>query len=159
MDRLTESDRTLASLRKILLTILLLGMGGTTAELLLLAHTGDANQLIPLVLLGLGLLVVAWNALGRSRLSLRVLQVLMLAFAVAGVIGMALHVQANREFQAEVDPGLSGGNLLWAILQAKSPPALAPGTMTLLGLIGLAYAYRHPAFAPGHRILEENRDV
>ena len=159
MDRLTESDRTLASLRKILLATLLLGMAGTAGELLLLEHTGDGNQLIPLVLLGLGLVAAAWIMFGSSRLSLRALQVLMLGFAVSGLLGMVLHFQANREFQTEVDPGLAGSNLLWAILQAKAPPALAPGTMTLLGLIGLAYAYRHPAFAPGHRILEENRDV
>ena len=159
MDRLTESDRTLATLRKILLVILLLGMAGTSVELLLLGHTEDLNQLIPLILLGLGFGAVGWNMVGRSRLSLRAVQLLMLGFAVSGLLGAVFHFQANHAFQTEVDPTLTGSNLLWAIFQAKSPPALAPGTMALLGFIGLAYAYRHPAFAPGRKILEENRDV
>ncbi len=32
-------------------------------------------------------------------------------------------------------------------MAAKTPPALAPGSMAQLGLIGLAYTYRHPDIA------------
>ena len=62
------------------------------------------------------------------------------------------------EFQLEVQPELSGSTLLWKVLQAKTPPALAPGVMAQLGLIGLAYAYRHPAIAQGATTLEEDRN-
>ena len=155
---MTEQEHTLGLLRRILLGILLLGMAGTTTELLLLRHTEDSTQLIPLMLLGAGYVVVAWNARRRSRLSVRTLQAVMVLFVASGILGVFFHYGANVEFQREIEPELTGSNLLWKVLQAKTPPALAPGVMAQLGLIGLAYAYRHPAFAPGDRILEENRD-
>jgi hypothetical protein len=139
----------------VLLGILLLGMAGTTTELLLLQHDEDAQQLIPLLLLGAGYLVVAWNALRRTRLSITVLQIVMVLFVASGIIGMVLHYQANMEFQLEIAPELAGRALLWQVLQAKTPPALAPGVMAQLGLIGLAYAYRHPAVARRSAAIEE----
>ena len=151
----TESAATLGSLRRVLLGILLLGMAGTTTELLLLKHDEDATQLIPLILLGAGFAAVAWNALRRTRLSLRALQLLMVLFVASGVLGIVFHYQANVEFQLEVDQQLSGSKLLWAVLQAKTPPALAPAVMAQLGLIGLAYAYRHPAIARRGDAIEE----
>ena len=44
-----------------------------------------------------------------------------------------------------MDPALSGMALFQKAILAKAPPALAPGAMTQLGLIGLAYTFRHPA--------------
>jgi hypothetical protein len=60
---------------------------------------------------------------------------------------MYFHYIANVEFQREVDPSIGGTALFWKAMGAKTPPALAPGSMLQLGLIGLAYAYRHPAGA------------
>lgn len=138
----SESAATLEALRRVLLGILLLGMAGTTTELLLLQHDEDATQLIPLVLLGGGYAAVAWNALKRTRWSVTVLQIVMVLFVASGLLGVYFHYTANVEFQLEIEPELAGSKLLWAVLQAKTPPALAPGVMALLGLIGLAYAYR-----------------
>ncbi len=152
----SESAATLGALRRVLLAILLLGMTGTSAELLLLQHDEDAQQLIPLLLIGAGYLVVAWNALSRSRLSITVLQIVMVFFVASGLLGMVLHYQANVEFQLEMDPAVAGSNLWWKVLQAKTPPALAPGIMAQLGLVGLAYAYRHPAVVRRHAAIEEN---
>lgn len=152
----TETASTLGALRRVLLGILLLGMAGTTTELLLLKHDEDATQLIPLILLGAGFAAVAWNALRRTRLSLNALQIVMVCFIASGLLGMVYHYQANVEFQLEMDPQLAGSKLLWKTLQAKAPPALAPGVMAQLGLLGLAYAFRHPAVARGGNLLEEN---
>ena len=69
----------------------------------------------------------------------------MLLMIVSGGVGMYLHLQANMEFQLEMDATLSGWALLKKSVVAKAPPALAPGAMTQLGLIGLAYTFRHPA--------------
>ena len=149
---------TLGALRRVLLAILLLGMAGTTVELLLLAHDEDAWQLIPLALLGLGFVVIAWNTVRRTRLSVTSLQIVMVLFVVSGLLGIYLHYDANAQFQLEMDPELTGGNLLWQALQAKTPPALAPAVMAQLGLIGLAYAYRHPAIASRGDLLQENRN-
>lgn len=76
--------------------------------------------------------------------SLLILQGTMALFIVAGALGVYLHYTANVAFQREVDPSIAGRALLWKALMAKTPPALAPGSMLQLGLIGLAYAYRYP---------------
>jgi hypothetical protein len=59
------------------------------------------------------------------------------------MIGMGLHQSANAEFEQEMDPSLTGMKLFRESLSGATP-ALAPGTMIQLGLIGLVYAYRHP---------------
>jgi hypothetical protein len=66
----------------------------------------------------------------------------MVAFLAAGAAGIYFHYQANVEFQLETDASLRGRELLMKVLEAKVPPALAPGVMIQFGLIGLAYTYR-----------------
>ena len=61
---------------------------------------------------------------------------------VSGATGTVLHYRANMEFKLEMDPSMSGLALFWSVVQAKAPPALAPGNMALLGLLGLACAFR-----------------
>lgn len=136
--------RTLAVIRRVLLAILLIGMLGTTIELLLLKHDEEATQLVPLVLLGLGFATVGWHGARPTMASLMTMQTLMVLFVASGLIGMVLHYQANVEFQREVDKSLSGMPLFWKVMAAKAPPALAPGAMSQLGLIGLVYSYRYP---------------
>ena len=156
----TASDAavTLRALRRVLLAILVVGMAGTAAELLLLDHVEDATQIIPLALIAAGFASLAWNAVRRTRLSVRTLQAVMGLFLVSGLLGIYFHLGAIAEFQLEMEPELTGGNLLWKVLQAKTPPALAPGVMGLHGLIGLAYAYRHPAVALRGDLLQENQN-
>ena len=55
-----------------------------------------------------------------------------------------LHFQVNMEFQLEMDPSLKGLDLYRKAILAKAPPALAPGAMIQLGLVGLAYTFRGP---------------
>lgn len=135
--------------RRILLTILWLGMAGVSLELWLMAHTEDVYQLIPLWLAGAGSVTSVVVARRPSIASVRLFQAVMALFLVSGVIGMVLHFQVNIEFQQEMDAALSGLALLQKAILAKSPPALAPGAMIQLGLIGLAYTFRHPALASG----------
>lgn len=133
---------TLQILRRFLLVILTIGMAGTAVELLLLKHDEGAIQLVPLVLLGAGLASVAWHAARRGTASARALRTVMVAFVAAGAAGVYFHYRANVEFQLETDPSLAGAALLWKVLAAKAPPALAPGVMIQFGLLGLAYTYR-----------------
>jgi len=130
-------------LRIFLLLILLLGTVGTTFELLLLGHFEDPWQMIPLVLLTLGILALTWILLAPSRHSLRVLQAVMLLFLVAGVLGLWLHLKGNAEFEQEMYPTLRGLSLLWESLRGATP-ALAPATMIWFGLLGMACTFRHP---------------
>ena len=135
--------------RRILLTILLLGTAGISLELWLMAHTEDVYQLIPLWLAVAGVVTSIAVARRPSAGSVRLFQAVMALFLVSGVVGMVLHFQVNIEFQQEMDAALSGWPLFQKAILAKSPPALAPGAMIQLGLIGLAYTFRHPALASG----------
>lgn len=133
---------TLQIVRRFLFVILMIGMTGTAAELVLLEHDEGAIQLVPLVLLALGLGSVAWHSIRPAAFTVRAVRVVMAAFVVAGLAGIYFHYRANLEFQLETDPSLAGAALFWRALAAKVPPALAPGVMTQLGLLGLAYTYR-----------------
>ena len=150
---------TLVVIRRVLLAILLIGMAGTTIELLLLKHVEEATQLIPLALLGLAFLAIAWHAARPSVASLMTVQVIMVLFVAAGLIGMFLHYQANVEFQLEMDKSLSGMPLFWTAVSAKAPPALAPGSLSQLGLIGLAYSYHYPVVDGGAERWPSARNV
>jgi hypothetical protein len=132
------------AIRRLLLAILIFGLVGTGVELLLLQHTKTLWELIPLVLIGLALVILTWHAIAQHSASVRAVQAIMGLFLIAGVAGIALHYQSSMEFKLETNSALSGWPLFWAVMTAKTPPALAPGAMIQLGLLGLVYTYRHP---------------
>jgi hypothetical protein len=131
--------------RRILIGILVIGLAGLSTELLLLEHHEDVYQLIPLVLAGAVAMSLAFLVVAPGRRTVRLFQGVMILFALSGVAGAWLHFQANMEFQLEMDASLTGMALFQKAIRAKAPPALAPGAMIQLGLIGLACTYRHPA--------------
>ena len=130
--------------RRILLAILVLGVLGIMAELMLLNHIEDLSQLIPLGLGGLTLLMSGAIAIKPTTAGIRLFQLVMILLIVSGAVGIYLHYGATTEFQLEMDPTLTGFALFKKAIVAKAPPALAPGAMIQLGLIGLAYTFRHP---------------
>ena len=144
-------DATLGTLRRILLATFVLSIVGTACELLLVGHVEDAWQMVPLVLFGLSLVVLAWERLGGGAKSIRAHQGLMILYVASGVVGLALHYKANAEFELEMYPDMAGFALVWKAIQGASPPSLAPGAMVALGLLGLAYAYHHPTLASSAR--------
>jgi hypothetical protein len=137
-----DPEDTLGTIRTIVLTILVLGLIGAAVELLLIGHHEDVAQLLPLLLIALGLAAIFWNLLWRTTLSLLVMRFIMAAFIASGVLGIALHYRGSAEFQREIDPTIGGFALIAKAMRAKAPPALAPGLMVQLGLLGLAYTYR-----------------
>jgi hypothetical protein len=128
--------------------LLLLGLLGTSAELLLLEHWEEPFQLVPLTLLGIGLVVVPLALARPRRWSVRLLRWVMAAHVVAGLVGIQRHYHGNREFELEMRPSLSGADLVSRTLTGATP-ALAPGALSFLGLLGLALTYRHPRLAAG----------
>ena len=128
-------------IRSLLLGVLFVGLVGTGAELLLLQHTETLWELIPLVLIGLALILLTWHAILRHPTSVVFIRGVMGLFLLAGVAGIALHYQSSMEFRLETNPSLNGWALFWAAIFAKTPPALAPGAMVQLGLLGLVYTY------------------
>lgn len=138
-------DAALQTFRSRLSILLLLGMLGTGTELLLVEHTEKVWQLVPLVLLGSSVVVLAWSALQRQRAAVRTLQGVMVLFVLSGFVGLYQHYRANAEFELEMYPSLGGLALFWKAIHGTSPPSLAPATMIGLGLLGLLSTYRHPA--------------
>jgi hypothetical protein len=139
---MADSRSTLATVRRLLLGLLVFGVVGTTTELWLIGHHEDAWQWAPLVVMALSggfavWLAVTWSP--RALLGFRLMMVLLMA---SGALGAVLHYRANMEFQLEMDSTLSGLALMAEVLHAKAPPALAPGNMVLLGLVGLVGAWR-----------------
>lgn len=135
------------SVRRLILALLAFGLVGTAVELVLLEHYEGLWQAAPLGVIAAGLAVVIWQWFLPTPGGLRVMRVVMVAFVLSGALGVFLHYQGNLEFQLENDPTQGRSELFWKIMRAKAPPALAPGLMAQLGLLGLIYAYKHPAFA------------
>jgi hypothetical protein len=131
-------------LRSLLLFALVLGLVGTEAELLLLEHFEGAWQWVPIILIGVALLTLVAHAVRPSAATVRTLQVLMGCFVVGGILGTFLHYQGNADFELEITPDMPGWTLFRTAMGGATP-VLAPGSMVQLGLIGLAWAFRHPA--------------
>jgi hypothetical protein len=139
----TRASDTLAVIRRVLLGALTLGIVGTGSELILLGHVDEPAQWIPLVALGVSMPVLLWHVVAPRRVSVRFVQVLMATFLLTGVLGVGLHTKGNVEFERELHPTERGAEFLRKTL-AGATPVLAPGSMVLLGLIGLAFTYRDP---------------
>ena len=133
-------------IRSLLLAIFLLGILGAGSELFLLGHYEDPWQLVPLGMIGLSLVVLVVRLFRNDARVLRIFQVLMLLFVAAGALGVYLHYQSNVEFELEMNPAAAGWELIRESLTGAMP-ALAPGTMVYLGLIGFLHTYRHPIFS------------
>lgn len=135
-------------LRWLLFALLIVGLLVTGIDLMLLDHHEDVWQSIPLILIGIGLLVIVWHAAARDAMSLRVMQAVMALFIGAAATGIVLHYRGNMEFQLELDATLSRWELFNKVIRAKAPPAAAPSVMAQLGLIGLIFTFRHPLLRP-----------
>jgi hypothetical protein len=139
-----HDQRPDSPLRRMLLALVLLGAAGLLAELGLLEHFDSWTQWIPLVLLVIVLGAVIAVGMRHTPGAVRFFQVMMALCVVMGVVGVVLHYQGNMEFELERDGSLGGLRLFWEAIRGATP-SLAPGALSQLGLLGLAYAYRHPA--------------
>ena len=139
-------DSKAISLRRGLLLIFVIGTVGLGTELLLLEHFEEWRQQVPLVLLTLGLILLAVRLFYRGAIILRLFRLTMLAFVLGGIVGLWFHLSSNMEFELEMYPTMSGLELLSKAL-GGAMPALAPGALVQLGLIGFLYAYQHPALS------------
>jgi len=124
-------------LPRLLLAIFFVGLLGTTAELFFLEHYEDVKQFIPLVVAVPGFAIGGWYAARPNAASLRGFRAVLLLFVVSGLAGLFLHYRGNVEFEKERDATLGGLPLIWEALRGATP-ALAPGTMIFLALIGYA---------------------
>ena len=126
-----------------LLGIFLLGIGGVSVELALIEHIEDFWQWTPFVLFGTSVLVLLWYAATRRAAAVLAFRLVMVLFLAAGAFGVYLHYAGNVEFEREMAPELLGWGLFREAATGATP-ALAPGVMVQLGLVGLAFTLRHP---------------
>lgn len=127
--------------RRLLTVILLIGSFGLGIELLLLGHFEEPAQLVPLVLIAAGIIAVAWTAARPTRGALTSLRLVAGAQIIGGTIGVALHYQSNVEFAHEMYADIGGYRLVREALTGAIP-ALAPGALIQLGLLGVAYTIK-----------------
>ena len=134
-------------LRRFLLGVVAVTLVVTPFELILLEHTEETLQWIPFVVSGLGLLAVAGAWIRPSTTSLKILRWTMAAVALSSFVGMYLHFSGNLAFTLEINPSYSVTDALWPAMKG-SYPLLAPGILTLAGILGMAVTYRHPELEP-----------
>jgi hypothetical protein len=127
-------------LQRLLAGIFVAGALGLLAELFLIGHLEDVWQGIPFLLLALSLVALAWNAIRREAASGYLFLGTSLLLIAGGVAGIVLHYRSNTEFELEMSPSLAGWPLVREALTGALP-ALAPGALVQLGLIGVAYWY------------------
>lgn len=126
------------SLSRLLIATYLFSLLGVGAELLLIGHFEDWPQMIPLVLIAVGLGTGLWYAQVPTATSNRVFSLSLAVMFASGLVGQVLHYRGNMEFELESDPAITG----WALFVASmtgATPALAPGTMALLAVVGYAW--------------------
>ncbi|MDQ3068204.1 MAG: hypothetical protein M3R55_00565 [Acidobacteriota bacterium] len=136
------------TIRRMLLAVLFAGLAGTASELLLTSHTADFWQKFPVALLTGAMPMTVLLAFRQPRWLVLLMRAWMTVFLAAGALGTYFHYESNAEFAAELTPGLSGFALLSEALTRPTPPPLAPGTMIMLGLLGLICCYGIRGTAP-----------
>jgi len=140
-----SATSVLASLRRILAALFLATALGTATELLLVDHVEDFWQLLPLMVIALGTATFLAAARWPGVPTLQLHQTAMAVIGASGALGLLLHYRVNVEFEKEMYPHLGGFALFWKAIQGASPPSLAPGAMFVIGALGLAWGWKHPA--------------
>ena len=128
-------------MKKLLLAALIISLVGTAGELLLIEHFEGLWQIIPLLLIALGIAAISWFSFKPTKQSKQLLQVIMALFMASGFLGFALHYNGNMEFDLEMYPSMKGIELTWETLRGATP-VLAPGSMIATGLFGWAYTLK-----------------
>ena len=140
---ISQPDPVIEPWRRLGLLVFLIGALGTAAELGLLGHFEDRPQWTPLAFLGLGVAAAVWLAIRPSRASVVGFGFAAATYLPVAAAGLYFHIRSNAEFELEMRPSIAGRELAWESLTGAMP-ALAPGSMALLGMIGLLVCFRHP---------------
>ena len=131
------------TLRQLVLGLVFIGIIGLEIELALLRHAESFSQWIPHIVLLVGFVASILIYVRPTPGTIRVFQAMMWIFVLVGLLGVFFHLKGNVEFAVERDPSLSGVKLIWKVLRGATP-ALAPGALSQLGLLGLLYTYKQP---------------
>lgn len=111
---------------------------GTLFELYLLEHFEDTLQLIPILCIGTSILIMLILFLKRTTIVKNLFKITLVLTALSGFVGVYLHLNANYEFELEMQPTAHHWDLFVESLSGAFP-ALAPLSMIILALIGYSY--------------------
>jgi hypothetical protein len=135
---------TLQIVRRILLITVVSAIVAVEIELLLLEHVKPIMQLIPVLLLAAALFAVVWYGFTRSRESVKTFQTVMILSIATGLLGIFVHLGVSATDAVKKDKTLEGIPLIRAALTGVAPP-FAPAALIQIGLVGIAYTFRHPS--------------
>ena len=124
--------------KQLIIAALLFMMVGTVLELHLLDHYEDTQQLIPMLCIGASIIALVVLLFHRAKWTIGLYKLFLGLTALSGIYGTFLHLQANYEFEVEMKPTAKAWDLLVESLSGALP-ALAPGSMIVLALIGYSY--------------------
>src|SRR5579884_585242 len=110
-DRPKETD-ALQTVRRILLIIVVSSMIGIETELFLLEHVKPILQLLPVLLIGIGLGTLLWSAVSKSSEGLRGFQVTMAVCIAVGMLGIFVHLASSASDAVKKDKTLIGMKLI-----------------------------------------------
>ena len=119
---------------------------GTIVELSQLNHFGEELQIVPFILLPLGILLGLLMLFTKNPMIQKVAIIGMWVVAVGGMIGMIVHVSGNLESVFEGGQKLAFGQMIKQAIGGRNP-LLAPGTLTIGAAMILAVAYAKKALA------------
>ena len=139
-----DSDKTLAQLRQFLLVISAGVFVMTVTELFFLEHWNVTIQFLPFALCALGLTGSALAYFRPTRKMILFTQWSMIIIAACSAIGFYQHMTVNLAFWLEIQPDATTWELVEATFKGGIP-VLAPGILTLGGVIGATATYKHPA--------------
>jgi hypothetical protein len=151
----SDSADSFPLIRRLLFWLFLCSVVGTGTELVLLDHydvepfeTGEWGEMewwkwAPLLVLTCGLVTALVAAFRPGRGTMYLFRGVLLLVIAAGFIGLYKHYVGNEEWELELAPTLEGLELFGKTITGAFP-TLAPAAMMQLGVMGLAYTYRHP---------------
>ena len=139
-----NSDQLLARFRKGALWLSITLCLGVVTELLLTGHTQQLLQWLPITLCLIAIAPMLAVLLRPGRWSIQALRGMMLAMALAGLLGAYEHVTGNLALMREVNPAKAAAAPIKIALTGANP-ALAPGALGVTALIALAATWWHPA--------------
>lgn len=145
--------------RRFLLLVAVAICAGVIGELWLTGHTDEPLQWAPFIVCGLAIVLLVVVMVRPQRGWLRAMQALMVVMAIAGGVGVIVHLNGNLETAQEVKPAQAQAQPVWMALSGRNP-ALAPGALGVTALIALAATYRHPALEKAtaeSRVVVNNR--
>lgn len=116
---------------------------GTIVELSLIEHWESWAQQLPLVLCGLGLIVVILVFIRPQHNTIRLLRWVMGIAFVGSLFGIYEHIEHNIGFALEIQPNATIGDVFLPALGGVNP-LLAPGTLAFAAAIAIAATYYHP---------------